>query len=64
MRSDSKGRFTKKSGDYELTIGFPSIKSLILYSFIILVLMQWISIAFKFNILGKVFNLFDILLKP
>ena len=60
MERDSKGRFSKKGDDgFKIAFNIPSIKRIILWLFIVAVLLPWLSILAKFEVLNKILNLFD-----
>ena len=60
MERDSKGRFFKKGDDgFKIAFNIPPIKRIILWLFIVAVLLPWLSILAKFEVLNKILNLFD-----
>ena len=60
MERDSKGRFSKKGDDeFKIAFNIPPIKRIILCLFIVAVLLPWLSILAKFEVLNKILNLFD-----
>ena len=64
MNRDNKGRFSKSSDDgLKITLGVPSVKKIILYLLLAIILMPWISILSKLNILRKIVDYFEYLLK-
>ena len=63
MKRDKNGRFSRDDG-YNITFYIPSMKNLIYWAFIIIILLPWMVIGARFNILQKIFEFFeDILLK-
>ena len=60
MERDSKGRFSKKGDDgFKIAFNIPPIKRIILWLFIVAILLPWLSILAKFEVLNKILNLFD-----
>ena len=62
MKRDKKGRFTSEADDnrgYKFTFTFPSIKNLIFWAFVIIIVLPWALILERFNILGKILDFFD-----
>ena len=60
MERDSKGRFSKKGDDgFKIAFDIPPIKRIILWIFIAAVLLPWLSLLAKFEVLKKFLNLFD-----
>lgn len=55
---DSQGRFAKKD-DSELILAFPSIKTLIYWISLLLIFLPWLAIISKFNLVQKIFQIFD-----
>ena len=65
MERDSKGRFSKKGEDgLKLLFDVPPIRRIIFWIFISTVLLPWISIICKFEVLKKILDLFDELMNP
>ena len=67
MKRDKKGRFTSKAEDnrgYKFTVTFPSIKNMIFWVFIIIIILPWALIFERSNILQKVLDFFDNILIP
>ena len=67
MKIDKKGRFTSEADDnrgYKFTVTFPSIKNMIFWVFIIIIVLPWALIFERSNILQKVLNFFDNILIP
>ena len=67
MKRDKKGRFTSEVDDnrgYKFTVTFPSIKNMIFWVFIIIIVIPWVLIFEKSNILQKVLDFFDNILIP
>ena len=63
MMRDSKGKFAKKNDEgLKLELTIPSIKKIIFWILLLWILMPWISIIAKFQILKKIFNIFEDLL--
>ena len=62
MKRDKKGRFTSEADDdrgYRFTLTFPSIKNLIFWAFILIIVLPWAIIFERSNILQKLLDLFD-----
>ena len=62
MKRDKKGRFTSETDDnrgYLFTLSFPSIKNLILWTFILIILLPWAITIERANILQKLLNFID-----
>ena len=62
MKRDKKGRFTSETDDnrgYLFTLSFPSIKNLILWTFILIILLPWAITIERANILQKLLDFFD-----
>ena len=60
MERDSKGRFSKKGDDgFKIAFNIPPTKRIILWLFIVAILLPWLSILAKFEVLNKILNLFD-----
>ena len=60
MERDSKGRFSKKGDDrFKITFDVPSFKKIILWIFIAALLLPWLSLLAKFEVLKRLLNLFD-----
>ena len=67
MKRDKKGRFTSEADDnrgYKFTVTFPSIKNMIFWVFIIIIVIPWALIFERSNILQKVLDFFDNILIP
>ena len=67
MKRDKKGRFTAEADDnrgYKFTVTFPSIKNMIFWVFIIIIVIPWALIFEISNILQKVLDFFDNILIP
>lgn len=65
MERDSKGRFSKKGDDgCKITFDVPPFKRIILWMFIVAVLLPWLSLIAKLEVLKKLLNLFDELMNP
>ena len=67
MKRDKKGRFTSEVDDkrgYNFTVTFPSIKNMIFWVFIIIIVIPWALIFERSNILQKVLDFFDNILIP
>ena len=65
MEWDSKGRFSKKGEDgLKITFDVPPIRRIIFWIIISTVLLPWISIICKFEVLKKILDLFDELMNP
>ena len=62
MKRDKKGRFTSETDDdrgYLFTLSFPSIKNLIFWTFILIIVLPWAIILERANILQKLLDFFD-----
>ena len=60
MPRDGKGRFSKeKSEGFQISLNVPSFKKILYLIFIISLLMSWITIILRFNILNKIFHIFE-----
>ena len=62
MKRDKKGRFTSEADDkrgYSFTITFPSIKNLIFWIFIIIIVLPWALIFERSNIFQKILDFFE-----
>ena len=60
MARDDRGRFTKANEDrIKININFPSIKKIILWALIVLIIMPWISIIRRSDLPAKLLGLFD-----
>ena len=62
MDRDSKGRFSKKTEEgFKIIFDIPSIKRIIIWALLFGILLPWISIITKFEILNKLLSLFDLM---
>ena len=60
MDRDSKGRFSKKAEEgFRIIFDMPSIKRILIWVISFGILLPWISIIAKFEILNKLLSLFD-----
>ena len=60
MDRDSKGRFSKKAEEgFKIIFDIPSIKRILIWVISFGILLPWISIIAKFEILNKLLSLFD-----
>ena len=60
MDRDSKGRFSKKAEEgIRIIFDIPSIKRILIWVISFGILLPWISIIAKFEILNKLLSLFD-----
>ena len=60
MKRDEKGRFAKKEGEgFEIMIDLPPLKKILTWIMIIGVLMPWISIIRKNNLVQKIMDALD-----
>ena len=64
MKRDKKGRFTKADRGYQFTVTFPSIKNMIFWIFIIIIVSPWALIFQRSNILQKLIDFFENVLMP
>ena len=64
MDRDSKGRFSKKAEEgFRIIFDIPSIKRILIWVISFGILLSWISIIAKFEILNKLLSLFDELME-
>lgn len=64
MKRDKKIRFSKSCEDgLNITLGIPSIRKIVTYLIIAFILLPWVSILSKFNVLRKILDYFEFLLK-
>ena len=62
MKRDKKGRFTSDADDnkgYKFTLTFPSVKNLIFWVFILILVSTWAIILERSNILQKLLEFFE-----
>ena len=62
MKRDKKGRFTSDADDnkgYKFTLTFPSVKNLIFWVFILILVSPWAIIIERSNILQKLLKFFE-----
>ena len=62
MKRDKKGRFTSDADDnkgYKFTLTFPSVKNLIFWVFILILISPWAIILERSNILQKLLEFFE-----
>ena len=62
MKRDKKGRFTSEADDnkgYKFTLTFPSLKNLVFWVFILILLSPWAIILERSNILQKLLEFFE-----
>ena len=62
MKRDKKGRFTSDADDnkgYKFTLTFPSVKNLIFWVFILILVSPWAIILESSNILQKLLEFFE-----
>ena len=60
MKRDNKGRYAKVTNDgYNFNFYVPSIKTLIYWILFIIIIFPWIVIGSKFELLKKLFGLFE-----
>ena len=62
MKRDKKGRFTSEADDnkgYKFTLTFPSVKNLIFWVFILILVSPWAIILERSNILQKLLEFFE-----
>ena len=62
MKRDKKGRFTSEADDnkgYKFTLTFPSLKNLVFWVFILILISPWVIILERSNILQKLLELFE-----
>ena len=67
MKRDKKGRFAGKDDDnrgYQFTIAFPSIRNIIFWVLIIIIVSPWALILERSNILQKLLDFFENILIP
>ena len=58
MKRDKNGRYTKEDG-YSLCVSFQSIKKLVYWAFIFIVILPWLVIGSRFNLIQKIFEIFE-----
>ena len=58
MKRDKNGRFSKDDG-YSFCLYIPSLKNLVYWAFIIIILLPWLVIGARFNIIQKIFEFFE-----
>ena len=58
MKRDKNGRFSKDDG-YNFYLYIPSLKNLVYWAFIIIILFPWLVIGARFNIIQKIFEFFE-----
>ena len=56
MKRDKNGRYTKEDG-YSLYVSFPSIKKLVYWAFIFIVILPLLVIGSRFNLIQKIFEI-------
>ena len=59
MKRDKKGRLTSETDDnrgYKFTVTFPSVKNMIFWVFIIIIVLPWALILERSNVLQKVLD--------
>ena len=62
MKRDKKGRFISDADDnkgYKFTLTFPSVKNLIFWVFILILVSTWAIILERSNILQKLLEFFE-----
>lgn len=62
MKRDKKGRFTSEADDnkgYKFTLTFPSLKNLVFWVFILILVSPWAIILERSNILQKLLEFFE-----
>lgn len=62
MKRDKKGRFTSEANDnkgYKFTLTFPSVKNLIFWVFILILVSPWAIILERSNILQKLLEFLE-----
>ena len=67
MKRDKKGRFAGKDDDnrgYQFTIAFPSIRNIIFWVLIIIIVSPWALIFERSNLLQKLLDFFENILIP
>ena len=63
MKRDNNGRFCKKGEESnEITISVPSIKRIVLWVSILLILLPWITIISRLNLIKKIESTFEALI--
>ena len=58
MKRDKNGRFSMDDG-YNFYLYIPSLKNLVYWAFIIIILFPWLVIGARFNIIQKIFEFFE-----
>ena len=67
MKRDKKGRFAGKDDDirgYQFTITFPSIRNIIFWVLIVIIVSPWALIFERSNLLQKLLDFFENILIP
>ena len=62
MKRDKKGRFAGKDDDnrgYQFAITFPSIRNIIFWVLIIIIVSPWVLIFKRYNLLQKLLDFFE-----
>ena len=63
MKRDKRGRYCKEDDDddngYNFCLVLPSIKTLLYWLFILVIMLPWTVIAARCNILKNIFEFFD-----
>lgn len=59
MKRDKRGRFKKEDEWMNFTFTFPSIKKLLYWGLLLVVVLPWIIIASKFKILENIYDAFE-----
>ena len=66
MKRDKRGRYTRENDDddgYNFCLVFPSIKTLLYWLFIAIIMLPWAMIIGKSNILQNIFEFYEILMQ-
>ena len=57
MKRDKNGRFSKEQNDgYKILLEIPSIKKMIYWLLFLIILLPWLVIGSRFNLITKIFD--------
>ena len=59
MERHKNGRFAKDDGWHNISINLPSFKSITLWSLLFIIILPWLYILSKLNILEKINSIFE-----
>lgn len=63
MPRDEKGKFTKKDG-FKISMNIPNLEKIINFAILLVLLMPWIIIILRKNILELIFTFFEKIMSP